>query len=433
MRPICLIVLVAISAAIGYGQDESLPVIVTPVVSSQVRSAYRVVGTVAPLRSSTIGSAVAGRVADFKVDVGQAVVERQPLAQLSTETLEIELSAARAELELYRQQLAELENGSREEDIAEAQAISQGARAAMENADKQLARLKALSTARAATEADLENASERSLFTRFAYAAAEATLKRVRQGPRTEQIAQAQAQVELQLQRARLIEDRISKHTILAPFDGFVAEEHIEVGAWIGTGDPIVQVIQLDQIEIQAAVTASQAVKLSRGDTVRVEFPELPNKLLTGTIDRIVPVAESRARTFPVFVRLANEIRDGAPLLLAGMLARVDLPAGPERTLPLVHKDALVLNQGKCAVFVVQVETRDGARVAGTVRKVPVELGVAFGNSIHVRGDIAAGDQVVVVGNERLQPGATVSAQVRAAESAVDNRTVVRTGVGSGS
>lgn len=374
----------------------------------EVNQGYRIVGAVEPLRTSTIGAAIGGRVEDFMVEMGQRVESGEALVQLRTQTLLIELDAANAQLELYLQELAELENGSRPEDIQEAEAIAAGAKAAMENAGKQLERLVALSSSRAATEVDLENARERAQTTRFAFTAAEAALRRIREGPRVEQIAQRRAQVDLQKQQIRLIEDRIEKHTIRSPFDGYVSAKYSEIGAWINGGDPLVQIIELDRVEIRAPATAEYASRLALGDSVRVEFPELPDKLLVGAVDRIVPIADSRARTYPVFIRLNNEFRAGnVPQLLAGMLARVELAAGAERKLPLVPKDALVLSQGQRSIFVVEP---DGANSRiGTVREISVDLGVAMDNLIQVNGDVRAGQLVVVVGNERLASGERVS------------------------
>lgn len=51
-----------------------------------------------------------------------------------------------------------------------------------------------------------------------------------------------------------------------------------------------------------------------------------------------------------------------------------------------------------------------GAPPAGEVVKpVPVELGIAAGAWLQVKAELQAGDRVVVLGNERLRPGAPVS------------------------
>jgi HlyD family secretion protein len=376
----------------------------------EVKSGQRVIGTVYPLRTSTIGSAAEGRVQQFLVNQGDPVKEGQILAQLQTETLEIEQAAAKAELDLAIQRLAELENGSRPEDIAEADANMRSAEAALTNATSKLRRMESLATRSAASPVELEDAKENSDAAKFAFKATEALLKRIKEGARVETIAQAAAQVELQRQRLKLIEDRIAKSAISAPFDGFVSSEFTEVGAWINRGDPIVEVIQLDEVEIQVPVTAEMVVSLRIGDVIRVEFPELPNELLTGAIDRIVPVTATRARTFPVHIKLQNRIQDGTPMLMAGMLARVDLPAGQRQTLPLVPKDALVLNGNDRSVYVVDgiTEIGTGPQRIGTVRKVNVDLGIAVDDRIQVRGDIKVNDLVVVVGNERLVPNSQV-------------------------
>lgn len=387
------------------GRECLAQVEVVEVTEAAVSSGYRVVGSVVPRRRSTIGSAAAGRVAEFFLKPGQSVKAGQPVAQLLTETLKIELAAAEAQLELNRQQLAELVNGSREEDVAEAEANALGARAARENASSNLERMMELSRSGAATLSDLEDARERATFTRYTHAAAEATLARVRAGARPEQIAAARAQVELQQQNVFMIEDRIRKHTIVSPFDGFIAADFTEVGAWINSGDPVVEVVELSEVEVHAPITAELATKLRRGDTIRIEFPELPDQLLTGQLDRIIPIADPRARTFPAVIRLKNQTKDGVPMLMAGMLARVELPAGDLRQLPLVPKDALVLNASRRAVFVAE---RSDSQEA-IVREVPVELGVAVGDMIQVIGDLKAGDLVVVVGNERLAPGMKVA------------------------
>ena len=383
--------------------QEPKPVFVAQVTQAEINSGQRVIGTVNPLRTSTIGSALAGRVEKFLVNQGDAVKQNSPLAQLRTQTLEIELAAAEAELELAKQSLAELENGALPEEIAEAEANAQRAKAVFEYAQDNLKRIQSLMTRSAASRAELDIAREASDAGRFTLKASEANLKRIKDGTRIESIAQAKAQVDLQQQRVNLIKDRIKKSTIIAPFDGFIASEHTEVGAWISQGDPVAQVIQLDEVEVVASVTAEGIANLRIGDSVRVEFPELPDELLTGTIERIVPMAVSRSRTFPVHIKLQNRFRDGIPTLMAGMLARVDLPFGSRETLPLVPKDALVLNGNDRSVFV--IDTNDKTAIA---RKVQVELGVAVKDRIQVRGDLKAGQLVVVAGNERLVPNSKV-------------------------
>lgn len=379
------------------------PVVVARVIEKEINSGQKVVGTVHPLKRSTIGSAAEGRVKTFAVNQGQRVKKGDTMAQIRTETLKIEEAAAIAELELARQKLLELKNGARIEEKTEAKANMEVAKAANKNAQANLDRVKSLRLSNSASEQELEDAQARADVAKFTFIATDALYQQIKVGARKETVAQAEAQLELQQQKVNLIADRISKYKIVAPFDGFIAMEFTEEGAWIQRGDPVVELIQMDEIEIQAPVTAETAVNLRRGTVVRVEFPELPNELLTGTIDRIVPATSSRARTFPVHIKLENKIENDTPMLFAGMLARVDFPAGRREVLPLVPKDALVLNGKQRSVFVV-----DSNSGTGKVRKVDVELGVALDDLIQIRGDLQVNELVVVVGNERLTPGAEV-------------------------
>ncbi len=389
-----------ITCAAVTAQAEVASVVVARVVQREVSTAKRVVGTVMPIHRSVIGSAVDGRVVEFLVNQGDAVKGGQALARLRTETLEIELAASRAEQELYQQELLEKLNGSRPEEISAAKARMLAAQAVVDNANARLERTQRLFETNATSAAELDDARERALAARQAYLAAAANSQLTELGPRTEQIAQAKSRVALQQERVRLIEDRIKRFTIIAPFDGFVAEEHTEVGEWIQQGDPVVEVVALDEVEVQVNVPAEHAVRLRRGRAVRIEFPELPGDIFTGVVDQVVPTADLTTRTFPINIRLKNRMQDHRPLLMAGLLARAHLPTGPVSRLPLVPKDALVLNGLRRSVLVVELADATGTR--GTVRLVPVRLGVAEGTLIQVEADIEDGDLVVVLGNERL-------------------------------
>lgn len=55
------------------------------------------------------------------------------------------------------------------------------------------------------------------------------------------------------------------------------------------------------------------------------------------------------------------------------------------------------------------VDTASASSNTGTVRPVPVEMGVAYQGRIQVKGALKPGDFVVTRGNERLRPGQPVT------------------------
>ena len=225
-------------------------------------------------------------------------------------------------------------------------------------------------------------------------------------GPRQEQIAQARAQVHIQEALVDKLADQLQKHTIISRFDGYVTTKQTEIGQWVTKGDPMVEVVALDPVEVISYVPETHVPYVRVGKDVRVEVPALPNRVFSGRVALIIPEADARARTFPVKVRVENPPQDNGPQLKAGMYARVTLPTGPTQEAMLVPKDSLVLGGPQPAVFVVDAQSGDGT--TGKVRPVAVELGVTSGRLIQVTGPLSAGQKVVVRGNERLRPGQDV-------------------------
>jgi multidrug efflux pump subunit AcrA (membrane-fusion protein) len=91
------------------------------------------------------------------------------------------------------------------------------------------------------------------------------------------------------------------------------------------------------------------------------------------------------------------------------MLAQVMLQTGPTQDAVLIPKDALVLGGPVTMVYLVAPDPKGPSKFKAV--PLPVEIGVAAGGQIQVLPSPAAqgafvkpGDQVVVLGNERLRP-----------------------------
>jgi RND family efflux transporter MFP subunit len=404
--------LLAIVAAdsLAQGPPSAAPVVVSPVVAQEVTVGQAFVGTVMPSRTATIGSAVDGRVIEFPLNAGDRVARDQPLAQLMTDTIQLEVQAAEAELELRRQALAELENGTRPEELDQAKARMASAEARRNYMKARQARWQKLyETNRAVSEEELDEAVSSGIEAEQGYLEAKAAYDLAVAGPRKELIAQARAQVAIQDATVARLKDQLTKHTIISRFDGYVTAEHTEVGQWVKQGDPVANVAALDEVEIETYVVEQYVTHIRVAAQVTVEIPAIPGQSFPGVVVEIVPQADVQARTFPVKVRVTNLVVDGVPLLKSGMYARVSLPTGEKQMATLVPKDALVLGGPQPMVYVVEGATADGE--SGKAVPVPVQVGVADGGWIQVTGPIKAGQLVVVQGNERLQPGQDVAIQ----------------------
>lgn len=394
------------SAAFAQPGGGPSPVVVAEAIERQVAAGQAFVGTVMPSRRSIVGSAVDGRLLEFMVEAGDPVVKDQPIAQLRTKTLELELAVARAELKLRQHELNELENGSRPEEIEQAKAVLARAEALYQYNKARAARTEALYRRGGTTsEEELDQAVSAATAAQQSWIEATAALELVQQGPRQEKIDQAEARVLIQQATIELLEDRLLKFTIRAPFDGYVVAKQTEVGQWVRQDGNVVEIVALDPVEIIVAVPENFIGNLQPGMPATIQLSALPNELLQASVTRIVPQADTRARTFPIIFRLSNPQKGKTHLLKAGMIAQVTLAVGRPQNATLVPKDALVLGGRSPVVFVVKLDPATNNTV---VQAIPVQIGVADDSLIQVSGPISAGDQVVVRGNERLQPGMEV-------------------------
>ncbi|MBX3442943.1 MAG: efflux RND transporter periplasmic adaptor subunit [Planctomyces sp.] len=393
------------------GQPGGFPppkVYVEPLRETDVSEGQTFVGSIRPMRRSTVGSAAAGRVEQFLVNEGDRVAKGQPIAKLRTGIIQAELDNAKAALRAREAELGELEAGFRPDEIEQARASVDEAEALFEMRRLNRQRTEALGVAATKRQQDEDASmfrqSEASLRN------ARATLRLLEEGPRKEKIAQAAALVAAQQAEVERLSEQLDRHTMFAPFDGFVTSEFTEIGHWLMQGDQVAEIVELDQVDVEIPVLENFISGVSLNEVARVEVTALPECVFTGKVAAVIPQADARSRTFPVRIRVANTVDDAGPQLKVGMFARVTLAVGPPVKALLAPKDAIVLGGPAPILYVV---TPAAGETPSSVRAVPVQLGVSSEDRIQVIGDLNAGDLIVVEGNERLRPGQPVRPEPR--------------------
>jgi len=416
-----LCVIVSFSCLVGevwaeVDQDTPIPatvVVVSPITRQTILAGQSFVGTLVPSKRSVVGSAVDGRVIEVFVEEGNAVTIKrddeatsiigQPIVQLRTTTISIEIAAARADLALREQELAEAETGSRPEEIAQAQARMKAAVAVKKFASSRFERVKTLRATSTASQEEFEEMQSLFMAAEQRQIEAQAGYQLAAKGPRREVIEQARARMRIASEEVNRLEDMRKKYTIRAPFKGFVTVKHTEVGAWVSRGDPVVEIVQLDPIDIRVAVPETYIANVHVGNDAQVRLESAAETVIVGKVTRIVPLADRRSRTFPVIIRLDNPAIDGNHLMKAGMLAHVTIGVGRKQNALTVPKDALVLDGKSCSIMVIEKDSETNQTIA---RAVTVKLGVAIGSSIQVvdpTESLREGQSVVTRGNERLR------------------------------
>ena len=397
------------------------------------------VGSVQAVQKSTVGSMAEGRVEELAVDEGDRVEKDAVIARLHDLELELQLAVARRQLELSQQALEELKVVLPEE-IAQARARVLAAEALGRFAEARLRRAKALFQRNSISEEELQEKES------AAAAAVQKALEnkaawRALSGSQEEKLAKAQSEVHVSEEEVARLEE-LARHAVVAPFPGYVVTKHTEVGQWVAKGGPVVDMVNLDRVDVEAPVPERYYSRVEPGMTARVTVAALPDWSDEKPITSRVPSADVRSRTFRVKVRLENEMQpEGQPLLSAGMFAQVTLAVGPRGKVLLVPKDAVVSGGEYPVLYAVDLlppATGQPGKAAGggagrpapngggppggppagpspdgTARWVPIETGAAWGRLIEVRVRnpklLGEGDLVVVEGNERLFPHCPVA------------------------
>lgn len=309
-------------------------------------------------REGTIASRIAGTVDEVLVLEGAVVLKGDMLAHLDTELLEI----------LARQAEARMEEARAGITIAEARIVR--ARSALDRIEG-LRDTTSFSTSRFdEAQSDFFEAQGLLAEAQARVRTAEATL----------------AETRYQLDRAR----------ITAPFDGVVLEVSTNPGAFIPSGAPVVTLLDIGSIEIEASVPSKYIGVLSPGlmvggYTETGEDMELEVRVL-------LPIEDTSTRTRPV--RFTSDQLQGLASLAIGQSITVNIPVSAPRDVLSVPKDALVQARGGWTVFVA---------AGGKAEARPVQIGVALGDRFEVIDGLSAGEIVVTRGNERLRPGQDIT------------------------
>ncbi|MET0210792.1 MAG: efflux RND transporter periplasmic adaptor subunit [Burkholderiaceae bacterium] len=170
--------------------------------------------------------------------------------------------------------------------------------------------------------------------------------------------------MEAQVQLAR---NALKDAVATAPLAGIVAKRHVQPGEKVAIEAPLVTVVDLKDLEVQALVPAIDVPELRIGMPVELAVDGFGERRFTGRVERINPSTEPGTRALLVYVALPNN--DAA--LKSGMFAtgRIELAASaPTPTLPAtaVRTEAgqsfvWVIDNGKLSRRLVTLGRRDDA------------------------------------------------------------------------
>jgi len=351
-----------------------------------------------------VAAKVVGKVAWIGVEKGDHVKEGQVLVRLEDDEYRAQWTQAKGNLENLKARLAELEHGSRPEEIATSLANLDQAKADLENARVTLDRTLPLVKEGVFSKQSLDDAEAKFRSANARVNSLQKTHDLVKLGPRQEQIDAARGAVAQAQGAVSFAETQLSDTIIRAPVTGTILERAVERGEFVttsfvgerGAKGYVVSLADLNDLEVELDISQNDFGKLYMKQNTAIMVDAYPDKKWQGWIKELSPEANRQKATVQVKVKVANPDE----FLRPEMNATVAFLGKADSGVP-----------GKASVFVPPATISDG-KVWVVQGGVAAQRGVKTGGNtpagIRIVDGLQGGEELIVNPPKDLKPGAKV-------------------------
>ena len=181
-----------------------------------------------------------------------------------------------------------------------------------------------------------------------------------------------------------------------APFSGYILSRNIDVGSFVSPSTSAFTIADVDRVKVTFGAPDYVLNRVRLGQELPIQTRN-DAAALKGRVTSISPAADTRNRIFAVEVTVSNRDRHLKP----GMIASVSLGQVPHSsiTIPL---SAIVQFPSESDHFAVMVAQERGGQLVASLRR--VQLGTTHDSSVAVEG-VQPGERIVSVGAQLLRDG----------------------------
>jgi len=213
------------------------------------------------------------------------------------------------------------------------------------------------------------------------------------------QYLDAKNRVESLEKRLEVLRAQLDMAKITSPVNGIVDNIYMKDGELAQPGAPLMQVVNLDQVYINADVSESYLSDVHTGEEVSVTFPAYPDLKMEIPIHRKGNVINPNNRTFTVQLKLSNPDNMLKPNILSKIYIN-DYSADSALVVP-----AELVKQDLKGSYVYVIDNIEGNLVA---RKAYISTGLSYGNKTMVTTGLLPGEKVIMTGYNQVSDGTIV-------------------------
>ena len=243
-----------------------------------------------------LGFQMAGRIAWVGPRMGDSVQVGEEVARLDQEELLARKRAAEAQREAARALLAEMNTGSRPEEIAEGQAALRGAEERLADAQRDLERARRLFDGGAVSREALDKAETAARVAESAVDQARERVRLLEEGPRRERIAAQQAVVAQAEAAVAQVDAALSNSVVTIPFQGVVTIRHREPGETVSPGAPVLTIMDPEDRWVRIYVREDRVGEVSLGQRATIISDTYGDRTYRGEVIFISSEAEFTPR-----------------------------------------------------------------------------------------------------------------------------------------
>lgn len=193
----------------------------------------------------------------------------------------------------------------------------------------------------------------------------------------------------------KIMQARLDKHHIKAPFDGVVGLRDVSEGSYLNPGSRIADLYKVDPIKLEFSIPSKYISLVNEGDSILFSV-DAYDRQFRGSIYAIEPQIDPQTRSLKVRANAPN--KNG--LLLPGQFARINLILETIPNAMMVPTIAVIpeLNGKKLYLY-----------KNGIVESQSVQTGIRTEDNLQVTAGISPGDTVIVSGLMQVNQGTEVN------------------------
>ena len=186
------------------------------------------------------------------------------------------------------------------------------------------------------------------------------------------------------------------KAPVESSLKGIVGRVFVDIGSQVSPQTPIALVVDMDKVEIGLEIPEKYIPMILLGQEAKVSVDAYPEEEFTGTVTKISPMVDLATRTAAMEIVIGNPQHK----LNSGMFAKVNLVIRRHEKASVILKEAFIGKEPDLYVYI----TEDNKAV---LRK--ITTGIRQGPYYEVTQGLKEGDQVVIMGQQKLRDGASVA------------------------